>query len=232
MGPSPAQGPQSRGAAVSPMTGKPIPPPPGFPRPALADDRQTDPTSRRARPRAVPEATRTRNQDRANARPGPVAGRTPARVARPTYRVAPQAGRGRGPGKVARLLLAVARWPRAAVLAARCHAPAPRVVPVARGQVLALVAPDSGLAPLGARVALGCGQVAGARPLGGPRTGPLSRGPDATYRAAPPGSSPYRGAPGAGAATARRWPPRWWSRRRPWWTRRRAQPEPAQAFAR
>ncbi|MGA3217534.1 MAG: translation initiation factor IF-2 [Acidimicrobiales bacterium] len=36
----------------------------------------------------------------------------------------------------------------------------------------------------------------GARPLGGARTGPLSRGPDATYRT-PPGA-PFRGAPGAG----------------------------------
>ena len=36
----------------------------------------------------------------------------------------------------------------------------------------------------------------GARPLGGARTGPVSRGPDATYRT-PPGT-PFRGAPGAG----------------------------------
>ncbi len=39
-------------------------------------------------------------------------------------------------------------------------------------------------------------RTGGARPLGGARTGPVSRGPDATYRT-PPGT-PFRGAPGAG----------------------------------
>ncbi|MGD0810100.1 MAG: hypothetical protein ABSA91_10380 [Acidimicrobiales bacterium] len=91
-----------------------------------------------------------------------------ARAAHLTHQAAPPAGRGRGPGKVARLLLVVARWPRAAVLpgrAGRCHAPAHRAVPVARGQVLALVAPDSDPAPLEVQAALGCGQAVARVPL-------------------------------------------------------------------
>jgi hypothetical protein len=110
----------------------------------------------------VPGPTRTGNQAKANVRPVLVAGRTPAPVARPTYRAAPQAGRGRGLGKVA-------RWPRGAALldlAGRCHALALRVAQVARDQVLVLV-PASAPALLEAPAARqavpvlpACGQVA------------------------------------------------------------------------
>jgi hypothetical protein len=89
--------------------------------------------------------------------------------ARPSYRAVPPAGRGSGPGKVARLLPAVARWLREAARpgrADRCHVPVLQAVPVARGQVL-VRGPASALVPQGGRVARqaarvlpGCAQVA------------------------------------------------------------------------
>ena len=90
----------------------------------------------------MPEATRTGSRARVNVLLVLVPGRTPALVARPMYRAALQAGRVRGRGKVARLHLAVVQWLREAVpagQAARCHARALRVAPVARGPVLVLV---------------------------------------------------------------------------------------------
>ncbi|HUC13266.1 MAG TPA: hypothetical protein VMS00_02330 [Acidimicrobiales bacterium] len=101
--------------------------------------------------------------------------RTLAPVAHPSYRAAPLAGREKGRGKVARLHLAVARWPLAAArpgLADRCRAPAPRVAPEVRGRALVL-APASVPAPLevraapqAVRVLPGCGQVARGRSAG------------------------------------------------------------------
>ena len=99
-----------------------------------------------------------------------------AREVRPSYRAAPLAGRGRGPGKVARLLPAVARWLRGTDRpgrADRCLVPVLRVL-VARGQVLVL-APASALVPQEGRVAQqavrvlpGCAQVVRGHRSAGP----------------------------------------------------------------
>jgi hypothetical protein len=122
-----------------------------------------------------------------------------AREARPSYRAVPPVGRGRGPGKVARLLPAVARWPREAARpgrADRCHAPVLRAVQVARGQVLVL-APASALVPQEGRVAQqavrvlpGCAQVARGRRLAAPARARFLEAPTRPtalpLRAAPP----------------------------------------------
>ena len=197
-GAGPAQGPQSRGAAVSPMTGKPIPPPPGFRGPLSPMTGKPIPPPARPAP-GSPGATRTGSLGRVNAPPGRVkVAVTLAPEARPSYRAVPPAGRGTGPGKVARLLPAVARWLREAARpgrADRCHVPVLRVL-VARGQVLAL-APASALvhqegrvAQQAVRVLPGCAQVARGRRLAAPararfleaRTRPTGR----RLRAAPP----------------------------------------------
>ncbi len=108
-----------------------------------------------------------------------------AREVRPSYRAVPLAGRGRGPGKVARRLPVVDRWLRGAAhpgRADRCRVPVLQV-PVARGQVLVL-APASALVPQEGRVARqavrvlpGCAQVARGRRLAAPAQARFLEGP-------------------------------------------------------
>ena len=110
------------------MTGKPIPPPPGFRGPLSPMTGKPIPPP--ARPAPGSPGGRRELATWAGSTPRPVpakaGGRTLAPEARPSYRAAPPAGRGRGPGKVARLLPAVARWLLEAARpgrADRCHVP-------------------------------------------------------------------------------------------------------------
>jgi hypothetical protein len=121
-----------------------------------------------------------------------------AQEARLSYRAVPPAGPVRGPGKVARLLPAVARLLREAARPARadrCHVPVLRVL-VARGQALVL-APASALVPQEGRVAQqavrvlpGCAQVARGRRLVAPARARFLEAPTRPtalpLRAAPP----------------------------------------------
>ena len=120
--------------------------------------------------------------------PGPTA---PARVAVPaTGARAARRWRVGGPPSGA-----AAPWP-----VQEPRVPVPRgpgsVAPAARARPEAPGGPGGGLGAGGRPGGPPGMRPGGARPLGGARTGPLSRGPDATYRT-PPGA-PFRGAPGAG----------------------------------
>ncbi len=167
-----------------------------FSRAGVPVDRQADPSAR-ARPQRGPAVAATATgasgrELRGTARAGRVGAGLRRRPGRPyrRQRPGPSADGGWASARWAQRSYGPSRSPRCTVRRGPGSlAPAARVLAGREARGAAMGAGGRPGGPPGMR-------PGGARPLGGARTGPLSRGPDATYRT-PPGA-PFRGAPGAG----------------------------------